>query len=190
MTLAVRHKLFWPFRNIWLVVNENRNYQCYLKKWWNWSWKIAWQLKCQHRSMKTMRYSLWYSLPGLFLPEASFGLRVLSLPASVCPCVYQSLACPHDNSSSRQARITKFSVQVQKTLVKVPIVLGGDGPWPSRSNLTWKSYFTSFWACPHDNLSSVQARVTKFGPKMHLSMVNVPIDLGVDRLWSSVSNLT
>ena len=41
---------------------------------------------------------------------------------SVCPCVYQSLACPHDNSSSGQARITKFGVQVQKTLVKVPIV--------------------------------------------------------------------
>ena len=71
-----------------------------------------------------------------FLTEASFGLRVLSLPASVClcvrvsvcPCVYQSLACPHDNSSSGQARITKFGVQEQKTLAKVPIVLRGDRP--------------------------------------------------------------
>ena len=47
-----------------------------------------------------------------FLPEASFGLRVLSSPLSVylsvCVCVYQSLACPHDNSSAVQARITKF----------------------------------------------------------------------------------
>ena len=46
------------------------------------------------------------------LPEASFGLRVLSSPLSVClsvcVCVYQSLACPHDNSSAVQARITKF----------------------------------------------------------------------------------
>ena len=41
---------------------------------------------------------------------------------SVCPCVYQSLACPHDNSSSGQARFTKFSEQVHKTLAKVPIV--------------------------------------------------------------------
>ena len=39
------------------------------------------------------------------LPEASYGLRVLSLPASVCVCVYvcvcvrQSWVCPRDNSS-------------------------------------------------------------------------------------------
>ena len=38
----------------------------------------------------------------LFLPEASFGLRVLSLPACVCvcPCVRQSWVCPCDNSST------------------------------------------------------------------------------------------
>ena len=47
-----------------------------------------------------------------FLPEASFGLRVLSLPVSVCVCVSVSVrqppACPRGNSSSVQARITKF----------------------------------------------------------------------------------
>ena len=130
------------------------------------------------------------------LPEASFGLRVLSLPASVCVClsvclsVCQSRVCPRDNSSPVQVRISKFEAQMQNTLVKVPIVLWGDPPWPSRSNLTWKSNFTSFWACPDDNLLSVQARVTKFGPKMHLSMVKIPIDLGVDQPWSSGSILT
>ena len=59
-----------------------------------------------------------------FLPEASFGLRVLSSPASVClsvcpcvcVCVYQSLACPHGNSSGAQARITKFGSEMQNTL--------------------------------------------------------------------------
>ena len=55
-----------------------------------------------------------------FLPEANFGLRVLSLPVSVC--VYQSLVCPHDNSSPVQARITKFWPEKQITLVKIPIV--------------------------------------------------------------------
>ena len=61
--------------------------------------------------------------PGRFLPEASFGLRVLLSPASVgqCVCVYQSWACPHDNSSPVQARITKFGPKVQNTLVKFPI---------------------------------------------------------------------
>ena len=125
----------------------------------------------------------------VFLPEASFGLRVLSLPASVClcVCVCQSRACPHDNSPLVQARITKFGTKVQKNLVKVPIVFGDDRPWPSRSNLTWKSNFTSFWACPPHNSSAVQARITKFGSKMHLSTVNIPISFGQDWFWSSTS---
>ena len=66
----------------------------------------------------------------ILLPEASFGLRVLSSPASVglcpCVCVYQSQACPHDNSSPIQARITKFKPEIQNTFVLVPIVFGGD----------------------------------------------------------------
>ena len=37
---------------------------------------------------------------------------------------------------------------MQNTLVKVPIVLRGNQPWPSRSNLRSKSKFTPFWACP------------------------------------------
>ena len=67
-----------------------------------------------------------------FLPEASFGLRVLSSPASVCVsmcvCQYvcQSLASPRDNSGPVQARIGKFGPKMQKTLVKVPLVLGGN----------------------------------------------------------------
>ena len=125
---------------------------------------------------------------GFFLPGNSFGLQVLSLPTSVCPCVYKSLACLHDNSSSGQARITKCGVQVQKTLVKVPIVSGGR-LWLLRSNLTWKSNFTSFCARPHENLSSVQSRVTEFWPKMDPT-VKIPIDLEYDRPWSSGSNLT
>ena len=90
-----------------------------------------------------------------FLPEASIGLRVLPLPASVRPSVRQSVrpsvrhqVFPRDNSSPVQARITKFGPYVSKTLVKIPIFfwfffLGGGGrgidwPWPSRSNLTSK----------------------------------------------------
>ena len=50
-----------------------------------------------------------------FLPEASFGLRVLSLPASFRPSVRPSVrpsarhqVFARDNSSPVQARITKF----------------------------------------------------------------------------------
>ena len=67
-----------------------------------------------------------------FLPEASFGLRVLSLPASVClcvcvsvcPCMYQSQACPHDNSPLVQARITKFGTKLQRPCLRSLLFCG------------------------------------------------------------------
>ena len=131
----------------------------------------------------------WYQRS---LPEASFGLRVLSLPASVCVClsVCQSLACPRDNSGPVQARIAKFGPKMQKTLVKVPIVLWTDRPWPSRSNLTWKSKFTPFWACPHHNSPPIQARITKFGPEVQNTLVKIPVALGGNWPWPSRSNMT
>ena len=89
-------------------------------------------------------------------PVLAFGYcHRLRLCVCPCVCVYQSLACPHDNSSAVHARITKFGRETQNTLVKMPIIFGGDRPWPSRSNLTWKLKFTSFSACPHDNFSLV-----------------------------------
>ena len=53
-------------------------------------------------------------------PEASFGIRVLSLPASVCVCVRacvslsvcQLRVCLCDNSSPVQTGITKFGTQI------------------------------------------------------------------------------
>ena len=122
-----------------------------------------------------------------FLPEASFGLRVLSLPVSVC--VYQSLACLHDNSSPVQARITKFGPEKQNTLVKIPIVLGGKWPWPSRSNLTSNSKSTPFWACPNHYSPPILVRISKFGQQMHFSTVKNPVNSGLDWLWPSPSFL-
>ena len=78
---------------------------------------------------------------------------------------------------------------MQKTLVRIPIVLGGDWPWPSRSNLTSKSEFTPFWACPRDNSSPVQARTMKFGPEMQNTLVKIPTVLGVDWAWHVRFNL-
>ena len=59
---------------------------------------------CEHQEMKA-------EAEHNFLPKASIGLRVLSLPASVCPSISPSVChqvCPRDNSSPIQARITKF----------------------------------------------------------------------------------
>ena len=128
----------------------------------------------------------FYPRPGL-----AFGYcHHLRLCVCPCMCVYQSLACPHDNSSAVHARITEFGSEMQNTLVKMSIIFGCDRPWPSRSNVTWKSNFTSSWACPHDNFSPVYVRTTRFGPKMHLGMVKMPIVLGVDWPLSSRFSLT
>ena len=122
-----------------------------------------------------------------FLPEASFGLRVLSLPESVC--VYQSLACPHDNSSPVQARITKFGPEKQNTLVKIPIVFGGNWPWPSRSNLTSNSKLNPFSVFPNHYSPPILVSISKFGQQMHFSTVRTPVHSGLDWPWTSPSFL-
>ena len=64
---------------------------------------------------------------------------------------------------------------MQSTLDKVPIILGGNQPWLSRSNLRSKSKFTPFLACLHHNSSTIQARSTKFGPEVQNTLVKIPI---------------
>ena len=46
------------------------------------------------------------------------------------------------------------------------------------------------WVCPGDKSIPNKVRLSKFGPKMHLSTVKVPFDFGIDWSWSSVSLLT
>ena len=43
----------------------------------------------------------------------------------------------------------------------------------SRSSLTSKSKVTPFWACRHNNSSPVQARITKFGPKVQNTWIKI-----------------
>ena len=78
---------------------------------------------------------------------------------------------------------------MQKTLVKVPIVLEGNWTWPSRSNLTLKSEFTPFWACPDHYSPPILVRISKFGQQMHFSTVKIPVNSGLDWPWTSPSFL-
>ena len=113
----------------------------------------------------------------IFNPWPDFGLRVLLLPASVnpsvCLCVnhelFHTITC-----HLFQARIIKFGPEVQNTLVKISVVYGVDWPWPLRSNLTWKSKLTSFWACSCDNSPPIQVMISKLGPKMYLRLIEDP----------------
>ena len=125
-------------------------------------------------------------------PVLAFGYcRCLRLCVCVCVCPYvcQSLACPRDNSGPVQARIAKFGPKMQKTLVKVPIVLRGNWPWPSRSNLTSKSEFTPFWACPDHYSPPIVIRISKFEQQMHFSTVKIPVNSELDWPWTSPSFL-
>ena len=97
--------------------------------------------------------------------------------ACVCQSVCQSLTCP-DNSRPK----------VQNNLGKDPIVLWSDRPWPSRSNLRLKSKLTQFWACPHHNSSPIQTRITKFGPDVQYTLVNIPVIVEGDWPWPTRSN--
>ena len=127
---------------------------------------------------------------GFFYPRPVLASGYCRCP---CPSARPSVrhqVCPCDNSSPVQARITKFGSKMQNTLVKVPIVLGGNQPWPSRSNLSSKSKFTPFWASPHNNSSPIQARITKFGPEVQNTLVKIPIVLGGNWPRPSRSNLT
>ena len=124
---------------------------------------------------------------GQFWPS---GIVVACVCVCVCVCVCQSHACPRDNLEPVQARITKFGPKMQKTMVKVPIVLWTDRSWPSRSYLTWKSKFSSFWACSHHNSPPILARITKFGPEVQNTLVKIPIVLGGNWPWPARSNMT
>ena len=54
-------------------------------------------------------------------------------------------------------------------------------------NLKVKIYpILSVWVCPRDKSPLIEVRISKFGQKMHLSTVKVPIDFGIDWPWSSV----
>ena len=110
--------------------------------------------------------------------------------ACVCVCVcINHLLVRTITSSPVQARITKFGPDKQNTLVKIPIVLGGNWQWPSRSNLTSNSKLTPFWACPNHYSPPILVRISKFGQQMHFSTVKTPVNSGLDWSWTSPSFL-
>ena len=137
---------------------------------------------------------MWVFRPSekfaLLLPEANFGLRVLSSPASVClsvcVCVCVSITClsaryPVTNSSWDHQIWTRDA----KHLGLYPYCFEG------RSTLTFKIKFDlkvpiyPIWACPHHTSSSLKAGITEFGPVVQNSFVKFPIVSGIDLCWSS-----
>ena len=109
---------------------------------------------------ETMTKSYYSTFNDWFLPEASFGLRVLSLPA--CVCVYVCVSVNHE---------------FVRAITHQPF------------KLTPKSKFTPFWACACHNSPPIVVTISKFGTKMHLSTVQIPTNFGLDWNWSSIQFL-
>ena len=110
----------------------------------SWATEVMYICLCTWSSMLCVINDLWSShylnqcwLRPVWASEYCCCLR-LSVCVSVCQClsVRRLLSCPCHNLRPIQARITKSVAEVQSTLVKIPIVLGGDWSWPSRLNLT------------------------------------------------------
>ena len=71
--------------------------------------------------------------------------------------------------------------------VKKPIVLEVDWPWSSMSNLTCKSKFIPFWACPYNNFPASIATLAQRWPNVnpyvgptsaHQRWANVDLSIG------------
>ena len=122
-------------------------------------------------------------------PVLAFGycrcLR-LCVCVSVCVCVNHGLVRTITHHPFKLESLN-LEQRYKRPRLRSLLFFGDDRLWPSRSNWTWKSNFTSFWACPPHNSSAVQARITKFRPKMNLSTVKIPINFGLDWFWSSPS---
>ena len=138
-----------------------------------------------------------------FLPEASYGLRVLSLPASVCVCVCACVCMCVCVSVNHQfvRTITCHPLKLQSPNLdqkcKTPwlrsLLFLGFIDLDLQGQIELKSQ-----NLPHFGLVSLSGRQvnTKWSEdfqiwtKMHLSTVKVPIDFGIDWSWSSFSFLT
>ena len=117
----------------------------------------------------------WIFKPSL--PEASFGLRVLSLPASACPCVRvcvnPEFVCtithhPFKLGSPNLIHRCKTPWLTSFCLREIDIDHQGQ-------KLTLKSKFTPLWACRCNDLPPVQAKITKFGSEMQSTLIKIPI---------------
>ena len=100
-----------------------------MHKWEHSAAKNPVYLACYQQNVFLLKYCS-------FLPEASYGLRVLSSPASVCVCVCPSTFFVRTITHlTFQLQSSNLDQKIQQILLKVPIVFGVDWPCTSRSNL-------------------------------------------------------
>ena len=137
-------------------------------------WPILWNQVLRHWGRYKMAAIFHTTFLNAFLPKGSFGLRVLSLPVSVCVCVFvcgnHKFFCVITHHPFKLGKANLDQIEVQNKLVKIPIVLWDIWPWPLRLNWTPKSKFTQFWACPCHNSPPIEVTISKFIQKCILAL--------------------
>ena len=131
--------------------------------------------------------------PPFFLPEASFGLRVLSSPAFVCVCVFvcQCVHVPVNHYLVHAITCHMFKLESHN--------------WDQKFKITWLRSLM-FWGLidsdPQGQIELkikmylililsplIEVRILKSWPKMYLSNVKIPIGFEPDWSWPWVSFL-
>ena len=128
-----------------------------------------------------------------FLPEASFGHWVLSLPASVCVCVRVCVSLCVNHLLVRAITRDPFKLgspnldqRCKRPWLRSLLFIGGQLTltFKVKFNLkVWIYCILSLFA--HYSLP-IQARITKFGPEVQNSLVKISIVLGGIWPWPKV----
>ena len=125
----------------------------------------------------------------MFLPEASFGLLGLSLPAScLCVCVHLSVrpsitklvcAMTHDPLKLGSWNLDQRckTAWLRSLLLFGTIDLDLQGQIQCQNQILPSS---GFEVCLYHNSSPIQARITKFGPQVQNTLLKTPVAFGSD----------
>ena len=107
----------------------------------------------------------------------------------ICPpmCACQPRPCPRCNLLPVQSRFTKLGT-VQTPWLR-SYCLGGWLTMTLKVHWNLKIKKSPFWTCPLDKSSPIEVWICKFGTKMPLSILKIPIYLELDWHWPASSCL-
>ena len=134
---------------------------------------------------------------AVLLPEASFGLRVLSLPASVCVSVPPSVRVCGNLLFVRAITRDRFMLgspnldqRCKRPWLRSLLFCGTiDHDLQGQIELQSQNLPHFELNCPCRNSTPIEITISKFRTKMHLSTVQILTNFGLDWNWSSIQFL-
>ena len=118
-----------------------------------------------------------------FLPEASFGLRVLSLPVSVCVCVCINHLIVRTITGHLFMLGSPNLVQRSKTPWLRFLLFWGQMTLTFKVKFNFKLKIDPILSLPNHRSPPILVRISKFGQQMHFRTVKIPVNLGLEWPW-------